>query len=56
MDVKTSSKIFDRNGSLIFEAAQEMQWTGTGVNNLLLPTVLYTVLHENATFQITLVR
>lgn len=56
VDLKAGSKVFDRNGNLIIELPEETQWTGTGVNDLLLPTGLYTVLHENSTFQITLLR
>lgn len=56
VDLKAGSKIFDRNGSQIIELYEETQWTGTGVNNLLLPTGLYTILHEGSTFQVTLIR
>ncbi len=56
VDLKAGSKVFDRNGSLIIEIPENKQWTGTGINDLLLPTGLYTILHNGSTFQVTLIR
>lgn len=56
VNLKAGSKIFNRHGHLIVEYFDDKQWTGTGSNDLLLPTGLYTVLNNGTTFQITLVR
>lgn len=56
IDLEAGSKIFDRNGNFIVEFHDNTQWNGTGRNNYLLPTGLYTVMLNNKTFQITIVR
>ena len=56
LPLKAGSKIFNRNGYLLVEVLEDIQWEGKDANNLLLPTGLYTILYNQSKLLVTVVR
>lgn len=56
VDIQSGSKIFNRQGQLLIEYSYNLEWTGIDSQGNLLPTGLYTVLNEDKTYQITIIR